>query len=275
MAHVGSIVPALAATMLVAIAGCAANMRAPDSMQPQVRIERVDKEFDLAHDVTRVAIDNPWGEINVRSRDEREVGIHAVLQRMPPRYPKLSFRTHRDGTTLRIEVALDGVTPDATPMPGRADIAVYLPGELALALSTRNGRIAAKRRAGPLEATTISGTILASSPARLRLHSTSGEIRAMAIGAHWQGDSDVSSDSGRIVLMVPTFGDIALDAETGGHLGTDFGLSVQRTAEGRSRAAAHYGRGTSALTVRSRTGELVLEQLVLLGVDTADPGDDD
>jgi hypothetical protein len=261
--------------MLAALAGCTSSMRAPDRTQADVRIERIDKEFDIAHDVTRVAIDNPWGEINVRSRDEREVGIHAVLQRMPPAYPSLHFRTHRDGATLRIDVVLDGATPDAMPMQGRVDIAVYLPGELALALGTHSGRIAAKRRGGPLEATTTSGTILASGRDRLRLHSMSGEIRAMAIGAHWQGDSDVASDSGRIVLMVPTFGDIALDAETGGRLGTDFGLSVQRTPEGHSRAAARYGQGTSALIVRSRTGELVLEQLVLMGEHTQDPEDDD
>lgn len=275
MPRIGSFMPVIAAAMMAVLADCATTTPAPDHAQADVRIERIDKEFDIARDVTRVAIDNPWGEINVRSRDEREGGIHAVLQRMPPRYPALRLRTHRDGATLRIEVALDGATPDATPMQGRVDIAVYLPGELALALSTHSGRIAAKRRAGPIEATTTTGTILASGRDRLSLHSVSGEIRATAIGARWQGDSEMTSDSGRIILMVPTFGDIALDTETGGRLGSDFGLSVQRTPQGRNRAAARYGQGTSALTVRSRTGELVLEQLVLLGDDTRDPGDDD
>lgn len=271
MAHVGFLAPALAAAMLAALAGCVVNTRAPDRAQAQVRIERVDKEFDLARDVTRVAIDNPWGEINIRARDEREVGIHAVIQRMPPNFANAKFRSRREGATLHIDVALDG----AAPPQGRVDIAVYLPNDLALALSTRSGRISAKRRSGPLEATTESGQVLASGRDRLLLHSVSGEIRATAIGKSWEGDSEIATDSGRIVLMVPTFGDIALDAETGGHLGTDFGLSVDEIAGGRHRAAAHFGQGTSPLRVRSRSGELVLEQLVLMGDDTSDPGDDD
>jgi hypothetical protein len=256
---------------LVTLAACTTPTRVRAKDDAQVRIERIDKEFDLDRDVTRVAIDNPWGEINIRARDEREVGIHAVVQRMPPHYAGAKFRTRRDGATLRIEVDLDG----AAPTQGRVDIAVFLPGELALALSTRSGRISAKRRGGALEATTESGQILASSRDRLVLRSVSGEIRATAIGARWQGASEIASDSGRIVLMVPTFGDIALDAQTGGRLGTDFGLSVDEDAQQRHRAAAHFGQGTSPLRVRSRTGELVLEQLVLMGEDTQDPGDDD
>ncbi|MEO6688052.1 MAG: hypothetical protein ABIS07_06360 [Dokdonella sp.] len=255
------------ATALILLAACSASPRKASTGDAQVRIERIDKEFDLAREVTRVAIDNPWGEINIRARDEREVGIHAVIQRMPPHYAEAKFRSRREGDTLRIEV--DGAAP------GRVDIAVFLPNDLALALSTRSGRISAKRRAGPLEATTDSGRVLASGHDRLLLHSVSGEIRATAIGARWHGDSEIATDSGRIVLMVPTFGDIALDAETGGRLGTDFGLSVDEVAAGRHRAAAHFGLGTSPLRVRSRSGELVLEQLVLMGEDTADPGDDD
>ncbi|MEO5559561.1 MAG: hypothetical protein ABIO49_07065 [Dokdonella sp.] len=271
MQTIRSLVRAVVVAALILLAACSAPTRTSNPGDAQLRIERVDKEFDLARDVTRVAIDNPWGEINIRARDEREVGIHAVIQRMPPHYAGAKFRSRREGATLRIEVDLDG----AAPTQGRVDIAVYLPNDLALALTTRSGRISAKRRSGPLEATTESGQLLASSRDRLLLHSVSGEIRATAIGKSWQGDSEIATDSGRIVLMVPTFGDIALDAETGGHLGTDFGLSVDEVVGGRHRAAAHFGQSTSSLRVRSRTGELVLEQLVLMGEDTPNPGDDD
>lgn len=271
MQTIRPLVRVVVVTTLLLLAACTVPTRTPDADNAQVRIERVDKEFDLPREVTRVAIDNPWGEINIRARDEREVGIHAVIQRMPPHYAGAKFRSRREGTTLHIDVALDG----AAPPRGRVDIAVYLPNDLALALSTRSGRISAKRRAGPLEATTDSGPVLASSRDRLFLHSVSGEIRATAIGQSWQGDSEIATDSGRIVLMVPTFGDIALDAETGGRLSTDFGLSVDDVVGGRHRAAAHFGQGTSPLRVRSRSGELVLEQLVLMGEDTSDPGDDD
>ena len=263
----------VAATSLLLLGACAAPLRTPPSQSAvgEARIERIDQVFDLSRGVTRVAIDNPWGEINVRAREEREVGIHAVIQRLPPRFAKAVLRSHRDGDTLHIEVGFDA----AKALAGRADIAVYLPNELALALRAQGSRISAKKRAGPVEASTDSGEILVSSRERLRLRTRSGQIRAIAIGARWQGPSEIVSDSGRIILLVPTFGDISLSAETGGRLGTNFGLSVHHGDDGHSRAGARYGLGTSTLDVRSGTGEIVLEQLVLLGDDGADLGDDD
>jgi hypothetical protein len=238
-----------------------------------VHTERTDQEFDLDASIMRVAIDNPWGEINIRARDEREVGIHAVIQRKGPRYAKPTFRSRREGDTLHIEIGFDGAVA-GSDSAGRIDTAIFLPGELALTLRTRDSRIAAKRRAGEIDASSVSGSILASSYGRLMLHTDSGLIRATAIGAHWSGASDISSVDGRIVLLVPTFGDIALDAQTGGALSSNFGLSVH-AASGGHEAHARYGAGTSPLRVRSRSGEVVLEQLVLLGEDSRLPEDDD
>ena len=259
------------------IAGCTTTDHQPD-VKSGVRIERVDKEFDIAGGITRVAIDNPWGEINVRGRDEREVGIHAVIQRMPPGFPKVEFKSRREGDTLHIEVVVAGVAANANPgaaPPARADLAVYVPTDLALALTTRDSRIAATRRAASVEARTESGEIHASSLGRLDLKSKSGQIRAIAIGKSWQGTSELVTDTGRIVLLVPTFGDVALDANTGGKLSTGFGLSVHSLANGGHEAHARYGAGTSSLHVQSMSGEIVLEQLVLLGDDRTLPEDDD
>ncbi|HEY6941310.1 hypothetical protein [Dokdonella sp.] len=262
--------PRIALLVVVALAGACSGVRPQVEHAPgDVRIERVDREFDIPAGVTRIAITNLTGEINLRSRDEREVGIHAVVQRMPPGHAHARFRTRRDGDTFAIEVGFDG---DAA---GRVDVAAYLPGDLAVALTTRDGRIAAKRRAGPIEATTESGPIFASSRDRLRLASRSGTIRAVAIGARWHGDSTVETDTGQVVLMVPTFGDVVLDAASGGKVSTDFGLTVRTDAGGLHTARARFGLATSPLHVRSRTGELVLEQLVLLGDDTEIPEDDD
>ena len=255
--------------------GCTTAPRATDADTSGVRIERVDKEFDIDKGVTRIAVDNPWGEINVRGREEREVGIHAVFQRKPPQHRQVSLRSHREGDTLHVEVVMDGAPVSAEARPVRADIAVYVPGDLAIALSTRDARISAKRRPGAIEAKTGSGEIRASSFGQLTLHSDSGEIRAMAVGKRWRGASEISTDSGRIVLVVPTFGDIALEARTGGNLRTGFGLSVHALPNGGHEAHARYGAGTSELRARSTNGEIVLEQLVLLGDDKELPEDDD
>ena len=260
------------------LAACAVeSKKSTPERHADVRIERADKEFDIPTGVTRIAIDNPWGEINVRSRDEREVGIHAVIQRLPPQFPEVEFRSKREGETLRIEVVVAGtdVKTEGATAPARADIAVYIPTDLALALTTRDARIAATRRVGAIEATTTSGEIHASSLGRLQLHSQSGQIRAIAIGKSWQGASELDTDSGRIVLLVPTFGDIALEARTGGKLSTGFGLSVHPLPDGVNEAHSRYGAGTSLLRAQSTNGEIVLEQLVLLGDDKNLPEDDD
>jgi hypothetical protein len=253
------------------LAACAPAVRPPVAADTAVQIERSDHEFDLARGVTRVAIENPWGEINVRASDEREVGVHAVVQRAAPGFARPSFRSHREGDTLTITLGFDG----AAAAPARIDAAVFVPNDVALALTTGAGRISAKRRKADVAATSDGGEIQVSSYARLTLRSNSGQIRAIAIGARWRGASTIESNTGRIVLLVPTFGDIALDAQSGGALRTGFGLSVHARADGGHAARARYGSGASPLLVKSVSGEIVLEQLVLLGDDSKLPEDDD
>jgi hypothetical protein len=268
--HVGVLVAALLAT------ACSQTSQ-NNAERGDVRIERTDKAFDLDASIKRVAIDNPWGEINIRSRDEREIGVHAVIQHLPPKFANVEFKTHRENDTLHIDVVVAGAaaTSDRASAGARADIAVYLPTDLALTLSTRDSRIFATRRAGAIEATTDSGEIHASSLDRLTLKSNSGQIRAVAIGKDWHGPSEIVTGSGRIVLLVPTFGNVALNADTGGALSTGFGLSVHSLPNGGHEAHARYGAGTSSLRAHSTTGEIVLDQLVLLGDDKALPEDDD
>jgi len=274
-----SMIPLRRIGVLVAALFATACSQTPQNNQQQgdARIERTDKEFDIDAGIKRVAIDNPWGEIIVKSRDEREVGVHAVVQHLPPKFANVEFETHRDGDTLNIDVVVAGATAtsDRESAGARADIAVYLPADLALKLSTRDARIFATRRAGVIEATSESGEIHASSLDRLTLKSKTGQIRAVAIGKDWQGPSEIVTGSGRIVLLVPTFGNVALNADTGGKLGTGFGLSVHSLPNGGHEAHARYGAGTSSLRAHSTSGEIVLEQLVLLGDDKALPEDDD
>jgi hypothetical protein len=270
--------PRRVGVLVAALLATACSQTPQDANQrTDVRIERTDKELDLASDIKRVAIDNPWGEINIRSRDEREIGIHAVIQHLPPKFANVEFNTHREGDTLHIDVIVSGATAssDRASAGARADIAVYLPADLALKLSTRDSRIFATRRAAPIEATTDSGEIHASSLGQLTLNSNTGQIRAMAIGKDWQGPSEIVTASGRIVLLVPTFADVSLNADTGGALSTGFGLSVHPQPNGGHEAHARYGAGTSSLRAHSTSGEIVLEQLVLLGDDKALPEDDD
>lgn len=249
------------------------NASAPDDAAEgpaKVEIERIDRVFALDKSVRHVEIVNRYGEINVKDHDRFEVGMHAVVQRLPP-FAALDLVEVREGDTLRLEPKFRSGSDE---QPGRIDIAIYVPKTLGLVLTTDAARISVKKWIGPVSATTGSGEIRASSRGRLDLRTDSGPIRAIAIGKRWPGEARITTGSGRIVLLVPTFGDIALDARTGGKLGTNFGLSVHQQGDWNT-AHARYGRGTSPLIVRSNTGEIVLEQLVLMEQDAIGSEDDD
>ncbi|HEY6544008.1 MAG TPA: hypothetical protein VIZ64_03845 [Dokdonella sp.] len=262
--HPTSLCSAIAATAFALVLGaCSPAPARVDAAAGEARLERIDRVFSLDPEVARVAVDNPWGEINVRDHARHEVGMHAVVQRVAPRDARARFESRVDGDTLYIEVHLEGLDrarPDTSQ--GRADIALYIPRQVALLLRTDAGRIATRKRDGAVEAHSRSGEIQAASRQRLVVRSGSGQVRAMAIGERWTGASEIETDSGRVVVLVPTFGDVTLDARTGGRLRSGFGLSVHAQANGVQTAHADYGRGGSILRVRSRSGEIVLEQLI-------------
>lgn len=261
---------------LLALAACTTSTPRMESPAGEARLERIDRVFALDPGVTLVAVDNPWGEINVRDHGRHEVGMHAVVQRLPPRFAEARFESRREGDILHIEVHLEGLdraTPDTSQ--GRADIALYIPKQVALSLRTDSGRIATRKRDGAVEARSRSGEIQAASKQRLVVHSGSGQVRAMAMGANWSGTSEIETDSGRAIVLVPTFGDVTLDAQTGGTLRSGFGLSIHTLADGRRSARASYGRGASNLKVHSRTGEIVLEQLIPMAQHKELPEDED
>lgn len=261
---------------LLALAACTTSTPRTETPAGEARLERIDRVFALDPGVTLVAVDNPWGEINVRDHGRHEVGMHAVVQRLPPRFAEARFESRREGDTLHIEVHLEGLdraTPETSQ--GRADIALYIPSQVAISLRTDSGRIATRKRDGAVEARSRSGEIQAASKQRLVVQSGSGQVRAMAMGANWSGTSEIETDSGRAIVLVPTFGDVTLDAQTGGALRSGFGLSVHTLADGRRSAHASYGRGGSNLKVHSRTGEIVLEQLIPMAQHKGLPEDED
>lgn len=263
---------AASALVSVLLAACAA---APphEAGESAARIERFDREIEFGKDVARVEVINPYGEINVRNYDEPGLGLHAVVQRLPPTFAALDVHRSRHGDTLRIEVGYPrGVAADA---PGRMDLAVYVRPDMPLALRTRADRIAVKPRIGPLQAESQSGAILAIGSGALVLRTESGYIRAVQTEGRWSGDTRIDTDSGAIVALVPTFGNLRLDAQTGGVLSVGYGLSIHEAADGTHTAQARYGNGESLMQIRSRSGKVTLDQLVLANDGKLPPVDDD
>lgn len=231
---------------------------------------RDDVAYPLEKGIATVQIDNAYGEINVRDHDRAEVGVHGVAQVPDAKMARARLVNSREGDVLRLRVEM----PDGT-RGGRYDLAAYVPKDMPLILHGNSDRVDARKRVASVTATTSSGKINASSQGQLELSSQSGMIQAIQLHENWIGASRISSDSGRIIMVMPLSGDLSLSARTGGRLSTNFGLSVHPGDGGGHQAAARYGSGTSKLDIVSRSGEVVLDQAVLLEEDTASSDEDD
>ena len=185
-----------------------------------------------------------------------------MSSQLPPDFGRARIVHSRVGDALRLSVVL----PEGT-QGGRYDMAVYVPGGMTLILKGTVHRIDARKRTAPLTVATTSGSINASTDSWMDVSSESGSIKAIARGETWVGQSQIRSTSGRILMLMPLSGDISLNAQTGGRLSTNFGLSVHPREGGGSMANARYGAGNSELRIVSDSGEVILEQAVLLEQD--------
>lgn len=252
--------------LAVAMGGCArtgATVDANETPDKQAGIFREDVSIPIDKGVDEIVIENAYGEINVRGREVDEVGIHGVIQSLPPDFARSRVVSSRQGNVLRLAVEM----PEGASS-GRYDMAAFVPARFRLVLKGAQDRVDARKRSGSLAISTTTGNILASSRSQLEISTVSGTIRASALADNWAGRSLISSDSGQIIVLTPLTGNVALSAETGGRLTTDFGLSVHSRPGGGSKAAARYGEGTSELRVESQSGEVILDQAVLLEEDT-------
>ena len=256
--------------LLGACAGSAVKHDSAKSMAEQTRLERQDVEFALDKGVSSVIVDNPYGDVHVSGHAQDEVGVHAVIQRLPPEFAKIELVSFREGRALHLKVK----SPPGKS-GSRYDMAVYVPAEMALVVHGTSHRIVARKRVAPLTITTTSGPIEATSQGRLDLSTDSGAIRASQLVERWSGSSQIQSKSGRIIVLVPLSGDVSIRAQTGGKLSTDFGLSIHPRDGGGSVAAARYGTGASELRIDSVSGEVIIDQSVILMEDDKSVDDDD
>lgn len=263
----------IALVLSALLAGCVSSgvrEKSAKSTDQQPRIEREDVEFALDKGISRVVVENPFGDVHVRGHEKTEVGVHGVIQRLPPEFSGFKVVASREGRELRLNVTM----PEGGSA-SRYDMAVYVPVELPLTVHGSSHRVVARKRLAPLTITTTSGDIEATSHERLELSTASGMIRAAQLAERWSGTSRMQSKSGRIVALVPLSGDVSIWAQTGGKLSTDFGLSVHPRAGGGFEAAASYGSGGSEMRIVSDTGEVVVDQSVILKEDNASADDDD
>lgn len=255
-----------AAGLAILLAGCASAPReaAPAAAQPAgFAIETLRRAIPVEDGVAVLRIDNPHGELRLRMGEPGEVGIVATVQRFGADGPLPSFEHARKGDVLGIEVRYPFAPPPVDPVSGRADhtrgradLAVFVPPDVALELSTTDGRIQVRRAKRDIAARSTSGIIDVSSAGALRIATGSGRVVARLESDAWAGESRIETGSGAILLALPPAGDVALEVDAGGAISHDPGIVIDVAARpgGRQHGQGRWGSGAHRVNVHSATG---------------------
>jgi hypothetical protein len=226
-------------------------------------VETLRRAIAVEAGVASLYIDNPHGELRLRLGQPGEVGIVATVQVFGAEGPRPEFAQLRKGDALHIAVRYPFAPPPVDPATGRADhtrgradLAVFVPPDVALDLSTTDGRIQVRRARRDVVARSDSGIVDVSSAGALRIATGSGRVVARLESDAWAGRSTIETDSGPILLALPVAGDVALTIEAAGAVSHDPGLALElaTTSDGHRSANGRWGKGSHTVVVRSTSG---------------------
>jgi hypothetical protein len=262
------VIRALCALALLALAACA-NQRpvaqspvdvAPPPPREGYRIETMRVAIPVDARVVRLHLVNPHGDVRVRMHDLEEVGIVATVQLIgeQPTRPEFAHALKGDELGVRVtyrwgEPTYDPETGQADHGRGRADLAVFVPRRLALALGSLDGRIQVRRATGHVEATSRGGLVEVSTAGTLDLRTERGRAVARLETPTPPGDSRIEVGPAALLVAVPMDGDLAVDLDVGGMISGDpaLGLVTNVRPGGRATAQRSFGRATARLLIRA------------------------
>ena len=260
-------VPSAATVALAFLAGSPGRAEGPAT--PGVEIERREQFSTLAPGTT-VFVSNDFGDVRARFGGyDGVVEVRAVLQQFASEGPRLEVELVASAAGLQVTVGdrpAGAKTLRTERQPGqkkRADLVLFVPKGVHLAVATTDGEIQARGLRSDLRARSLSGAIEARSiRGDLDLASASGAIFAAPESLDRRTVQRFASESGNITLRLAEQGHFSCSAATRGRLSTDFTLTIEDdpAEPAGKRALATIGKGTTPLEVRSRVGHLRLKR---------------
>lgn len=210
-----------------------------------------------------VVVENDYGDVRVRGTEGDDVvEVHAVVQRLDSAGEKLVLAVERVGTALMIRVEYP---PAAPPDPAaratrerldRADVAVFVPGDVRIEARTRKGIVNVKEvDCDQIEAQTESGAIRVVAEKSVRARSASGSIHVLVREPGGATPMWLESGSGSIEAELPPEVDLDVRARTGGKIVLGYPAEVE-SKNGVSRASLRLGHGDRMLVVQSQSGDV-------------------
>lgn len=227
------------------------------------RLEAVEWKADLSPEVSRIAIVNHHGNLQVRGAEEGKVEVVGHRQRHAddPRLPDVLLE-RRDGE-MTVEVRYPpeeaGFKAPDTWRKRRIDITVYVPKTLPLRVETLHGRALVKGYAGDIDAVSESGPVQIVTSGAVSARSNHGDVFARLHSSEWGRPQVLESQTGELRVEVPWGAEFKASLETQGEITSDFSMDLDWPPGGRlKKARVEAGAGHGEIQMTSGRGHLKL-----------------
>lgn len=211
-----------------------------------------------------VQVENPWGDIRIRTHGKDEVYVLANIQNHQddPRAMSLVIDNEsKDKLGLKAHFSDEyNGTPAADWQPRRIDLTLFLPAKQMLKLQTEKGLIEVRGMAAPLSARSLTGEIRLRVKNAVEVISENGRVEIFFVSSDWVKDSQIETHTSPIEVNFPKGAQAQLAISTNGQITTDFSIEIERDEnELLKTASAKIGKKKGKkLQIKSDRGPVIL-----------------
>lgn len=250
------------------VAGCSSAPPRPESAAsaepPPYTVERIKHDLLLPDTVTKVRIHNPHGSVGLKQIDNRTLGAYEVVQLIgaAPEKPLVEMKIDGDTAVVSVSYASDkhmGTDKLVNGFrKGRVDLGMFLPNGPALQVTTTYGDISVRRVSNEVVAHSRDGKVMVAGSGSIDASTDSGDLRVFPLSAKWLKPLKLRTGSGNILMEVPVYGEIALNAETGGNFDGQVELAMSEVGKDRRRGRLSLAGASQHIDIRSDSGDIYL-----------------
>jgi len=219
---------AVAAACLATLA-VAAGPAAGQGPAADWRVERLERTWEIAA-AAAVSLDNPWGDVAVRTHAAAEVYLLAHVQRHRDDPRELDLAVTQSDAALALAVRFATAGPEAAPdawAKRRVDVTVFVPKAAATRFSTRAGNLEIRGTRAPTEAATETGDLRLRIAGPVAARTRDGDVLVQFLRTDWSQPVEISSLTGEIRVEMPRGGNAEVVVETRGEITSDFSTHVE------------------------------------------------
>jgi hypothetical protein len=237
---------------------------AQEGEHPGWQIERFQWARPLGSRGT-IEIVNEYGDIRSRAGAVAQIEVSAVVQSVEgdPYEAKVGIDEREDRVVIEVGYSAAENRRELRETEEmkrrRVDLTVIFPSQARLEARTTRGLVEAKGLKSDVRADSLSGDIVISAGAGVQARTERGAIRVELKDDRWDAAPSLETVTGDISVWLPEDASVSIEAETEGHITTDYSVEIRRPAPGaRKQALAKLGKGRQELRISSTRGNVSL-----------------